>query len=76
MLEEESLDAGAATVFPGFLDPWYEQSQALEGWNRFELPQFLILRDRFGVGWILVEHDVSSLSCPYRNRSVRVCRLP
>lgn len=75
MLEEESQDAGAATVFPGLLDRWYEQSQALEGWNRFELPQFLTLRDRFGVNWILVEHDVSGLFCPYRNRSVRVCRL-
>jgi len=75
MLEEESQDAGAATVFPALLDRWYEQSQALEGWSRFQLPQFLKLHDRFGVDWILVEHDVPGLVCPYRNPSVNVCRL-
>jgi hypothetical protein len=76
MLEEESQDAGAATVFPGLLDRWYEQSRALDGWQQFELPQFISLRDRFGVHWALLERDVSGLSCPYRNRSVRVCRIP
>jgi hypothetical protein len=76
MLEEESQDAGAATVFPRLLDRWYEQSQALEGWDQFELPQFIRLHDRFGVNWVLLERDVLGLSCPYRNRSVRVCRIP
>ena len=76
MLEEESQDAGAATVFPALLGRWYEQSQALEGWEHFEVPQFLRLHDRFGVNWILLERDVSGLACPYRNRSVRVCRIP
>lgn len=76
MLEEESQDAGAATVFPGLLDHWYEQSQALESWKDFKLPQLLKLRDHFGVNWVLMEHDVPGLDCPYRNRSVRACRLP
>jgi hypothetical protein len=76
MLEEESQDAGAATLFPGLLDRWYEQSRALEGWEQFELPQFIRLHDRFGVNWALLERDVSGLPCPYRNRSVRVCRIP
>jgi hypothetical protein len=75
MLEEESEDAGAATVFPGLLDSWYEQSQALEGWERFEAADFKRLHDRLGVGWALLEREVPGLSCPYRNRSVRVCRL-
>ena len=72
----ERADAGAATVFPGLLDSWYEQSQALEGWEQFKFPQFLHLHDRFGIGWTLLERDVSGLPCPYRNHQVRVCRIP
>ncbi len=76
LLAENCKDPGAATVFPSLLGPWVQQTQALRGWSHFTTADFEVLRRRFGVQWVLLEREVAGLPCPYRNATVRVCRLP
>ncbi len=55
---------------------WYEQVSATRNWKEFNREDFLALKERFGVGWVLMEKPgVSGLTCVYENDAVRVCRI-
>ncbi len=70
-------DSGAVSMFPPLAGEWWEQLQALRGWKSFQKPDFLRLKARCGVGWVVLEQPgLSGLECPYQNRAVQVCKLP
>jgi len=70
-------DSGAVSMFPPLAGEWWEQLQALRGWKSFQKPDFLDLKARYGVGWMVLQQPgVAGLECPYQNRAVQVCKLP
>jgi hypothetical protein len=76
MLAEDCKDPGVVRFFPELQNRWEEQVESLEGWEHFGSSDFQRLHNRFAVQWVVLERDVCCLECPYRNRSVRVCRTP
>jgi len=76
MLADALKDSGAASMFPQLAPEWQRQTQAQKGWNNFQLTDFERLKAQFGVNWVVVEHPVAGLECPYTNGELRVCRIP
>ena len=76
MLADALKDSGAASMFPQLAPEWQRQTQAEKGWNTFQLNDFQRLKAQFGVNWVVVEHPVAGLECPYANGELRVCRIP
>ncbi len=75
-LADEVKDSGAVSMFPQLAEKWWEQVQGLQGWEKFQAADFLQLKARYGVNWVLVEQPAGSgLQCPYRNSRLSVCRL-
>ena len=69
-------DSGTVSMFPPLADLWWEQFQAEKNWANFTAPDFLKLRERYGVNWIALQAPgVPGLTCPYRNSAVVVCRV-
>lgn len=69
-------DRMSAAAFPEVAPLWLAQMRDLEGWRKFRAEDFLKLRRKYGVAWVVLERPgVLGLSCPYRNESVLVCRL-
>jgi hypothetical protein len=55
---------------------WTEQIRDQEGWRGFRVEDFRRLRDRYAVGWVIVQQPgVAGLVCPYANAVARVCRI-
>ena len=76
MLADAVKDSGAASMFPALAGPWKEQMSAQAGWNTFTREDFLRLKQRYGVNWVVVEQPgVGGLSCPYQNPTLLVCRV-
>jgi hypothetical protein len=70
-------DSGAVSMFPVIADDWLQQTQALAGWEKFQLRDFRRLQAQYGVSWVVLQQPgVAGLECPYENRSVLVCRIP
>jgi hypothetical protein len=76
MLADALKDSGAASMFPQLAEEWQRQMQAEQGWSRFQLNDFKRLRGQFGVNWVVLEHPVAGLDCPYANGSLQACRIP
>lgn len=76
MLADALKDSGAASMFPQLAPEWQRQTQAQKGWNNFQLNDFQRLKAQFGVNWVVIEHPVAGLECPYANGELRVCRIP
>jgi len=75
-LADRMKDSGAVTMFPALAEFWRDQVRAQEGWQSFEVEDFRRLKQEFGVDWIVVERaGVDRMDCPYRNRTVSVCRV-
>jgi hypothetical protein len=75
-LADRTTDAGAVTMFPPLADEWIEQVQAQSGWQRFQVQDFLRLKTRYGVNWVVLSQPgVSDLQCPYQNQAVKVCSV-
>jgi len=76
MLADAVKDKGAASMFPPLSTKWLEQVQDAKNWKQFRKQDFDRLRQKYGVGWVVVEQPGSAdLDCPYQNSVVRVCRL-
>src|SRR5262249_17876280 len=75
MLADAVKDSGAATMFPALAGEWEEQVDAQKGWKDFRVPDFLRLKQLYGVNWIVKAAAVTGLVCPYNNGSLAVCRL-
>ena len=76
-LADAVKDAAVATQVPELAPAWQRQTEAVAGWQQFQMQDFLRLRRQFGVNWILVQRPggVPGLDCPYKNGTVAVCRL-
>lgn len=75
-LADASKDSGAVAMFPPLADEWWEQFQAQKNWKNFGLEDFLGLRAKYGVDWVVQQNPgVSDLNCPYKNQMAEVCRI-
>lgn len=70
-------DNGAVSMFPQMAEEWQEQVQAQTPWPRFQLADFLRLKRRYGVSWVVLQQPgISALDCEFQNTAVKVCRIP
>jgi hypothetical protein len=79
MLADAVKDSGAVTMFPDLpiAEHWQEQVNAQKGWATFQLADFERLRKQYGVSWVVLDqHGDLGLDCPYKNGTLRVCRVP
>jgi hypothetical protein len=75
-LADNLKDPGMAARVPRLADRWWEESQAQTGWKNFEAADFRRLRAAFGVDWVVLDNaSDKGLDCPYRDGTLRVCRL-
>ena len=74
-LADALKDSGAASMFPDLSAEWAAQVDAQRGWAHFTREDFLRLRRRYGVDWVVVDHRVDGLACPYANDGLFVCRI-
>jgi uncharacterized protein DUF6798 len=76
MLADAVKDSGAASMFPALSGKWKEQSVAQQGWKKFKREDFLRLKTRYGVNWVVLERPgVVGVPCPYANEILLVCRI-
>ncbi len=76
-LADAVKDAAVVIQVPMLGSVWERQVRAEEGWAHFQLADFERLKSQFGVDWVVVEdRPASGLVCPWRNRSLAVCRIP
>jgi hypothetical protein len=76
VLADEIKDAGMAARVPSLAPRWLREEKAQHGWRNFQRPDFLRLKQEFGVNWVVLQAPgVDGLSCPYRNPQVLVCRV-
>jgi hypothetical protein len=76
MLADNGKDSGAVTMFPALAAEWKEQVSARANWRQFQRDDFLALKQRYGVDWVVIEQPGSrGLTCPYTNSRVLVCRI-
>jgi hypothetical protein len=72
----DNKDEGVASIFPNVAPAWQQRSLAANVMGT-QSPALIAARlAPWHVSWVLLHHDYSgSLSCPYRNSVVAVCRL-
>jgi hypothetical protein len=76
-LADASKDSGAVSMFPTLAGEWWTQVQAQTPWKSLHAEDFLRLKNKYGVSWVVVQQPgVSGLDCAYQNSVVRVCRIP
>jgi hypothetical protein len=55
---------------------WLREMNAQNGWRNFQREDFLRLKSQLGVDWVVLsEPHTASLTCPYSNGSLAVCRV-
>jgi hypothetical protein len=70
-------DNGVVSMFPPLAGPWWTQVQAESPWNKFQLADFMKLKNEYGVNWVVLqEPGIAGLDCLYDNGVLRVCRIP
>lgn len=75
-LADANKDSGAVAMFPPLADKWREQFQAQKNWAQFSPSDFLQLKERYGISWVVLPATNSSgMDCPYRNAAVGICRI-
>ncbi|MGA8274659.1 MAG: hypothetical protein WB919_24090 [Candidatus Sulfotelmatobacter sp.] len=76
-LADAVKDNGVVSMFPPLADPWWAQVQDQMPWKNFQLADFLRLKNKYGVSWVVIQRPgVAGMDCAYENKAVRVCRLP
>jgi hypothetical protein len=69
-------DNGVVSMFPPMAGEWWQQVQAQTPWKRFRAEDFLRLKSKYGVSWVVVQQPgVDGLECAYQTSAVRVCRV-
>lgn len=72
-------DSGVVSMFPAMGNVWQQQVHALDGWKNFQRQDFLALRQKFGVNWVVLERsrgeNSNLLPCPYAKQGIQVCRI-
>jgi len=75
-LADDVKDQGAASMFPPMSVRWMQQFQDQRNWKQFSRDDFERLRQKYGIGWIVLQQPgVDELNCPYQNSAVLVCKL-
>ena len=75
-LADAIKDSGAVAMFPPLADEWWGQFQAQKNWQQFTRADFLQLREKYRVSWVVVQPDgAAGLPCAYKNSAVAVCRI-
>jgi len=75
-LADANKDSGAVSMFPPLAEEWWQQFQAQKDWGNFGLQDFLGLREKYGISWLVLQNPgISGLDCPYKNEVVEVCRI-
>jgi hypothetical protein len=75
MLADSIKDPGIVTHVPHLAPRWIRETEATAGWQNFNVRDFQGLREQFGVDWVLLDHSVPGLGCPYHNGMIWVCKL-
>jgi hypothetical protein len=76
-LADSSKDSGAVSMFPPLADVWWSQVKAQSPWKSFRAEGFSRLKQKYGVGWVVVQQPGAvGLDCVYQNGVVLVCRIP
>jgi hypothetical protein len=76
-LADANKDNGVVSMFPPLAETWWEQVKAQTPWKKFRSEDFARLKQKYGVGWVVVQQPgVAGLDCAYQNSAVQVCRLP
>lgn len=78
MLADAVKDSAPAAMFPDvpLAEHWEEQIRAQAGWEHFQAADFERLHREWGVTWtVLDQPGATALTCPYANRTLRVCKL-
>ena len=76
-LADAIKDNGVVSMFPTLAEEWWEQVQAQTPWKKFGLEDFRRLKQKYGVGWVVVQQPgIAGLHCAYQNSAVQVCALP
>ncbi|HEY7352107.1 MAG TPA: hypothetical protein VH596_05000, partial [Terriglobales bacterium] len=75
-LADASKDSGAVAMFPPLAQQWWQQFQAQKNWEAFTDADFLKLRSKYGIQWIVLRASrATGFNCPYRNSAAAVCRV-
>jgi hypothetical protein len=76
-LADLSKDSGAVSMFPSLAEDWWTEVQAQTPWKSFHAEDFLRLKNKYGVSWVVVQQPgIAGLECAYQNAAVQVCRIP
>ena len=76
ILADAVKDSAVATQVPRLAPRWQNEVEAQFGWEHFGVSDFIRLKSRFGVDWVIVEQPgIEGLDCPYQNATVLVCHL-
>ncbi len=86
VLADYVKDGGMAARVPRLAPRWLKEVQAQTGWKNFQPIDFERLKQDFGVNWVILSNSDALISnppprqpalltCPYKNRQLRVCRL-
>ncbi len=85
VLADYDKDGGMAARVPRLAPRWLKEVTAQSGWQNFQPADFERLKRDFGVTWVVLQRndanvaaqnsEGNSMTCPYQNRQLRVCRL-
>ena len=83
VLADYDKDGGMAARVPRLAPRWLREVTAESGWRDFGAEDFGRLKNEFGVNWIILSREdklfsqtqSESMTCPYENQQVRLCRL-
>jgi hypothetical protein len=76
-LADSNKDNGVVSMFPPLAEEWLEQVKAQTPWKNLSSVDFVRLKQKYGVGWVVVQQPgVAGLDCAYQNAAVQVCQVP
>lgn len=80
-LADALKDPSVSTQVPRLAVRWQRESHAQDGWEHFRIADFERLKQHFGVNWVVLDHEVHGMECPFTTGAdakpiVRVCRVP
>ena len=82
MLADAVKDSAPAAILPEFplAEEWKRETDALAGWDQFQIGDFARLHRDWNVTWVVLDLasrvDRPALDCPYLRGSLMVCKTP
>ncbi len=77
-LADYEKDGGMAARVPRLAPRWLREVNAESGWQNFQAADYQRLKRDFGVTWVILyaqDEPRDTMTCPYRNGPLQVCRL-